>query len=368
MLNRPLSFKQKIVLSIIGFFIIGASSYSVVRFQYSANTLVTPIHTLFPSTTPSPIPNPPLSIQHLFNYYSQPEYNLSTSPEDVHLFTPGDIIPARSVNNKMVLKNDFRYAYHHTASLLQKADILFINLETPFIPDCPPTVEGMIFCGSDKNIEGLVYAGVDIVGIANNHAGNHGYDAILKTISLIKENGISVTGNNEAVIKEVKGIRFGFLAYNDIGAPEEGLSWADLPAIQREVAQLKQQVDFVIVQYHWGTEYKHDPDRRQIDLAHASIDAGADLIIGNHPHWVQGTEMYKDKFITFAHGNFIFDQMWSQETREGVIGHYIFNKQGLKDVKFYPIIIEDYSQPRFANQQESEKILNDMRQASQRLH
>ena len=59
-----------------------------------------------------------------------------------------------------------------------------------------------------------------------------------------------------------------------------------------------------------------------MEIAHLGIDSGADLIIGNHPHWVQAVEVYKGKYITYAHGNYIFDQMWSYETRVGVIGKY----------------------------------------------
>ena len=101
-----------------------------------------------------------------------------------------------------------------------------------------------------------------------------------------------------------------------------------------------------------------------VKIAHMAVDAGADLIIGNHPHWVQGVEMYKGRFIAYAHGNFIFDQMWSRETREGVVGRYTFYGTKLIDVEYRPILIEDYSQPHFVEGQEAESILNRMREAS----
>jgi poly-gamma-glutamate synthesis protein (capsule biosynthesis protein) len=119
--------------------------------------------------------------------------------------------------------------------------------------------------------------------------------------------------------------------------------------------------------YHWGVEYTSVPTQEQIDLAHLTVDAGADLVLGNHPHWVQGTETYKNKFIVYGFGNFIFDQMWSQETREGVVGKFLFNSSGLKSVSFYPIIIEDYWQPRFANKEEAAKILNGLKESSEEI-
>ena len=93
-----------------------------------------------------------------------------------------------------------------------------------------------------------------------------------------------------------------------------------------DIQALKRQVDFVIVAFHWGIEYTALPTQEQRGIAHQAIDAGADLILGNHPHWVQATEKYQGKYITYAHGNFVFDQMWSQETREGVVGKYTFDQ------------------------------------------
>ena len=102
-------------------------------------------------------------------------------------------------------------------------------------------------------------------------------------------------------------------------------------------------------------------------MAHTAIDAGADLIIGNHPHWVQGVEEYKGKYITYAHGNYVFDQMWSQETREGVLGKYTFNNKQLINIEFIPIIIENYSQPRFATETEANNILQRMKESSSEI-
>lgn len=308
-----------------------------------------------------------LSIDDIFRY-EDPLPEKVKSGEDIYsLIITGDVIPARSVNAKMVQLNNFDYPFEKVKSILKEADAVYINLESPLVANCPATYEGMIFCGNEKAITGLVNAGVSVANIANNHMNNYGDEGINNTVRLLSENQIRVTGKNQPAILQIKNKKFGFLGYNDIGVKEEGISWADPVQIRREIDSLKNTVDFVIVAFHWGTEYTSDPTDRQIELAHTAIDSGADLVIGNHPHWVQGIEQYNGKFITYAHGNFIFDQMWSQETREGVIGKYIFNDNGLIDVKFYPIIIEDYSQPRFANREEAVKILNRMKQSSLKL-
>lgn len=279
-------------------------------------------------------------------------------PTEYTIIATGDVIPARSVNAKMVRLNNFNFPFEKTANFLKSGDTVFINLESPLIPGCQLTDEGMKFCGDPRDVQGLVYGGVTVANIANNHIGNYGLDGINKTINLLQENKIVVTGNGQPAIILIKDKKFGFLGYNSIGSKELGIAWADIPQIKSDIQNLKKQVDFVIIAFHWGVEYTAVPNNQQKDLAHAAIDAGADLIIGNHPHWVQSTEQYKGKYITYAHGNFIFDQMWSEETREGVIGKYTFNNEGSVKVQFFPVIIDDYSQPRFATALESAKILS----------
>jgi poly-gamma-glutamate capsule biosynthesis protein CapA/YwtB (metallophosphatase superfamily) len=276
------------------------------------------------------------------------------------LIATGDIILGRVVNAQMVEKNNFTYPFEKTGEMLKQGDITFVNFEDPLVAGCEPIRKGMSFCGDPRGIEGLKLAGVDVANVANNHFGNRGLPGIAETVKLFKANGIAITGNGEAPIVAVGSKKFGFLGYNDIGAAEPGIEWAKEEKIRQDVSELKQKTDWVVVAFHWGTEYVATPTVRQRQLAHAAIDAGADLIIGNHPHWVQLTEWYKGKFIAYAHGNFVFDQMWSQETREGVVGKYTFNDQGLAQVEFFPVIIEDYWQPRWANPDEGKRILNRM--------
>lgn len=307
-----------------------------------------------------------LEVNSIFRYYD-PTQESATDNQFYTLIATGDVIPARSVNAKMVQLNNFNYPFEKTADFLKAADLVFINLESPLVPNCQVTQEGMSFCGDPKAVEGLVYAGVNVASLANNHAGNRGISGIESTVSILKQNNIAITGSGEAAIVNVRDKKFGFLGYNDIGSQEAGIAWADNEQVQKEIADLKNKVDFVIVAFHWGVEYVSTPTARQIELVHLAIDSGADLIIGNHPHWVQGVEQYKGKFIAYSHGNFVFDQMWSQETREGVIGKYVFDKEGLADVKFYPVIIENYAQPRFATQEEALEILDRMKESTLKL-
>lgn len=320
----------------------------------------------WPTVLPSIVHGTP-SEQEMFSYKDPALVVHDNSIDTLSILATGDVIPARSVNARVTALDDFLYPFRKTADFLSKHDIVLINLETPLIKNCPVTIEGMSFCGDNRSIDGLVYAGVDVASIANNHAGNYGLSAINETIQLLQSHQIEVIGNGEAAMLERKGKIIGFLGYNDIGSPEEGISWADIQTMTREINELKKHTDIVIVTFHWGIEYVLDPSDRQRELGHAAVDAGADLIIGNHPHWVQGVELYKGKYISYAHGNFVFDQMWSQETREGVLGRYIFKGNNLVSVHYIPIIIEDYVQPRFAGPDEAEKVLSRMKDSSRRL-
>ena len=99
-------------------------------------------------------------------------------------------------------------------------------------------------------------------------------------------------------------------------------------------------------------------------IAHLAVKAGADVVVGNHPHWVQGIELYRGKFIAYASGNFVFDQMWSIETRQGVVATYTFYGKRLISVRFRPVQIDNYAQPHFLSAGDGAPILARMRQAS----
>lgn len=271
------------------------------------------------------------------------------------LAVTGDVLLARSVNQKMVSRNDFTWPFLKTFEKLRQADITFINLETPLIADCPPRDDGMIFCGDPKGVAGLQSAGVDVASIANNHIGNWGEDGVVETASLLTNSGIAVAGFEHPQVLEKNGIKFAFLGFNAVGKQPLVDNYSPELLIQR-ITDAKKLADVVIVQFHWGEEYRHEPTDFQERVAHEAIDAGADLVVGNHPHWVQPIEWYNGKLIVYSHGNFVFDQMWSEETRLGVVGWYTFRDKQLDRFEFLPVKIEDYGQPRWLEGSEGEWV------------
>lgn len=269
------------------------------------------------------------------------------------LVATGDVIPARAVNYQAVTRKDFKWPFLNTALFLRSADITLINLETPLIKNCPLTQTGMVFCGVDANIEGLLFAGVDVANLANNHSENYGQKGLEETEKLLTNNGILYSDSSNTTIKQYNNLKFGFLGFNV-------LNKINTDTIALAIKSAKSQVDILVVSFHWGAEYQSQPAKETITFAHLAVDSGADLIIGNHPHWIQPVEIYNNKLIMYAHGNFVFDQMWSEKTKEGVVGKYTFYGKTLIDAEFLPIYIREYGQPQFLEGEQKNKILQEI--------
>lgn len=285
--------------------------------------------------------------------------------DTVTIISTGDYIPARSVNFQSIANNDYTWAVKKVAYLLKSADITLVNLETPLIESCPVTTEGMTFCGLSENIQGLVSAGVDVVSLSNNHVADYGNFGIDETLSTLRSKEIKFFGINTfpATLIDVRGIKYGFVGFNDIGN-YDSINSADIESVETQIHAASIEADVVIVTFHWGEEYTDRVTERQKILAHTAIDSGATVVLGNHPHWIQPAEFYKDRLILYAHGNFVFDQMWSEKTKEGVISVLKFEGKNLIKVNFIPVYIENYGQVIFPDSKRSKSILENFKNIS----
>ena len=264
---------------------------------------------------------------------------LKIKEEPIILIAVGDVMLGRSVNAKMRSLNDFTYPFQKTAAFLKTADLTLINLESPFYQLCPITNEGMKFCADPKAVEGLVFAGIDIANLANNHLNNYGSEGVSLTKKLLEENTINSL-DGELVIKTIKNTKLGFLGFDlTAGYQEE--------KILEAIKEAKPKVDLLIVSFHWGMEYAQEPTSRQIKLAHQVIEAGANLILGHHPHVIQKVEDYQGGQIVYSLGNFIFDQPWSEATKKGLVGVFTFENKKLVKSEFKEVYIQDFCQPEF---------------------
>jgi len=237
--------------------------------------------------------------------------------------------------------NDFLYPFRKTADFTSKAGITFGNLESPFFDKCPVVGSGTFtFCGDYRSLEGMKLAGFNILSLENNHALNYGKAGLEQTKQLLTQNNFDYTDAQHLTVKTVNKTTFGFLAFNLTFGFEK----------QKIIDSAKKsapKVDVLIVSLHWGEEYKTKPAKWQVDLAHQLIDLGVKVILGHHSHVTGEIEQYKNGLIFYSLGNFVFDQMWSQETREGLVAKINFTGREIKDFQTYKVIISDYSQPAF---------------------
>jgi poly-gamma-glutamate synthesis protein (capsule biosynthesis protein) len=260
------------------------------------------------------------------------------------LIITGDVMLGRTVMITSLEQNsDPTYPFSKVAERLRSADITFINLESPIIYDCPRYAEGFIFCANREMASGLQFSGVDIVNLANNHSRNFGSKGLQETTEILSERGILTTGLGKLVTIQKNDTTFGFLGFDfTVKNPTD----ADFDLI----SDSDQKVDVLVIAIHWGVEYTHDPTSHQKELAKKFVEKGADVIAGHHPHWVQPFDnaWSKDgtkKVIFYSLGNFVFDQMWSEETRRGVVVELSFRKKELTDIKTQETYMRKNGQP-----------------------
>jgi len=278
-------------------------------------------------------------------------------PENILVFG-GDIMLSRTVNSKMVKYDDYTWPLKNIYPLFKNADLAIANLESPFLLTNNYLVPSgsFSFKADPKSVAALSLAGFDILSLANNHILNQGAAGLEDTQTILDQAGIDysgVTGHN-LTVKDSQGIKFAFLSYTY--APDSKLisAWPSNTQLKDDLLHARQQADVVIVMMHAGTEYKRQPNRQQTDFAHLAIDSGADLVIGHHPHWPQIIEKYQGKMIIYSLGNLVFDQMWSLETRQGLLAK-MFWRDGWERIEIIPIKIYDYGQPEIVRYEEERK-------------
>jgi poly-gamma-glutamate synthesis protein (capsule biosynthesis protein) len=295
---------------------------------------------------------------------------LPSKLEEVSLIAVGDVMLSRGVAQKIKQHNDSDYPFLKTKDYLKSGDLVFGNLETPITAGREIESGEMIFRADSDVAPALKNAGFNVLSLANNHILNFGKKGLEDTLNYLRRAGIKYAGAgeneataNQPVYLEIKEIKFAFLAYNyaDVGpklASEPTLAFMNPAKMALTVKEAKQNADFVIVSMHAGVEYSAMPNSFQKNFARAAIDAGAEMVIGHHPHVVETMEKYKGKYIFYSLGNFVFDQMWSKETRQGLTLKAVFNKTGLTKIEFFPVLIQDYSQPQIIDGVEAASILN----------
>ena len=298
------------------------------------------------------------------------------------LVATGDVMLSRGVG-RQIADQGVHYPFEHVRGVLSSADLTFVNLECVLssLGEPMPRKE-FTFLTVPEAAQGLQAAGIDVVSVSNNHSMDYGPDALLEMNDILAHHGIASVGagRNERSAHREALLRVGdttvaFLAYTEdfwltveATETEVGASVIRNEALIADIRRAKSQASIVVVSFHWGWEYSDHPTDKDRARAYLSIDTGADLVIGHHPHVIQGVERYKHGLICYSLGNFIFDQR-RPSTQRGLLLRCRFNGQGVEHAEWLPIAIhpQEY-RPRLATDSTAEEILVELQTLSQALN
>lgn len=285
---------------------------------------------------------------------------IAAEEKTVTILFAGDIMLARDVATSVArhFGGDYGKLFEKIPEI-KIPDITFANLEGP-VSDLGHNVGSIYSFRMDPlALPSLKNGGIDIVSFANNHVGDYTVAAFTDTLDRLDANGILHVGaghtKSEAeapVIIDKNGIRIGFIGFSDVGpnwlAADEttpGILLASDPQMPEIIAHAKAQCDILVTSFHWGIEYQPHHSAEQEFLAHTAIDSGADFVIGHHPHVEEDTENYKNGFIAYSLGNFIFDQPFSKQTMQGLVVEATLDKTHVTNIEKKHVYLNAFYQP-----------------------
>jgi len=321
------------------------------------------------SSSPSPSPSSP-----------SPSPSPTSTPVAVTVCDGGDVMGAWGVDSA-IRAHGADYVMAGIKPTLQAADFAFFNLESPLSDlGTPQTWKDVYFRGNPALAAAIAKAGVDVVGMANNHCLDYKAPALLDTIKRMNKLGVQVVGagaNAAAAYKFAyitrRGVTIAFMQWTDIVPPgyaatatgpgaAVGPGWAPYDSMAKFTAAIraaKKKADYVVVGLHWGVEGQHYPIGMQISEGRAAIDAGADLVMSHHPHFLQGAEAYHGGLIMYSFGDLIFPPR-SLPAGQTVLMTSTLTKGSIV-ASMVPVILDSQGVPRIAHGSMAQSILTQMK-------
>ena len=283
-------------------------------------------------------------------YWSAPD----AGKAEITVCVTGDWAPIRKF--QPLIETSPQAVYGDLLPAIQSADLSIVNLEAPLSDrGAPVDKSGSVFKGEEKHVSGLAAVPFDVVTLANNHVFDYGLDAFQDTLAVLEQHNIHHIGaglSEEAaarpLVVDVKGITIGIVNFSegeDLTTAQgnaPGVKGWDLATVTQTIRTLKQQVNFVLAIGHGGVEYIPFPPPYVADAFQQAADAGADVVVGHHPHVPQGLSIHKGAPIFYSLGNFIFFQETDLKFRK--LGYMVtigFTKDALVSVKLAPYRITD---------------------------
>ncbi|MBI4138780.1 CapA family protein [Candidatus Uhrbacteria bacterium] len=263
----------------------------------------------------------------------------------VTVFVVGDVMLDRTVATRIRKANDALYPFRRIMEepLFRSAHARLMNLEGPVTAVRRAPEKSIDFAFAPESVSSLRAAGFDAASQANNHAWDQGRIGAAESRDRLRQSGIVAFGDEveegavSLAIMRLNGRSVALVGFNTVtGAFDETGAMKAMDAARA--------ADLVLAFMHWGEEYRDRPTPDQQKRAMWLIDHGADAVIGAHPHWTQGVGLYRGKPILYSLGNFVFDQDWSEETREGLAALLTFSDRDVA-IDLLPVRI-DQSQPR----------------------
>ena len=196
---------------------------------------------------------------------------------------------------------DYSIIFRNVYDIFSNDDLTVVNLETTITDTTSHMDKTYYFRAPYEYVDILKEGSIEAVSIANNHANDYFAQGRTNTVRTLAKNDILVTGENYAASVEIKGIKIAILGYVTF---QTGFNYKS--AIKRDIPYMAKSHDIVIVMMHWGQELHYEANRGDINLAHEMVDLGADLVIGHHPHVIQGIENYNGRYIAYSLGNCSF--------------------------------------------------------------
>ena len=194
------------------------------------------------------------------------------------------------------------YFFQNVKDVFEKDDLTIINMEGTLTDLTTRKDKQFAFKGDPEYVKVLTNGSVEAANMANNHSYDYGEESFKDTVNILEKNKIRTFGDDETVIIPVKGVNVGIFGIYELDDHEERI-----PQVKSDIAKLKKDgADIIVAVFHWGNELERVPDDNQVMVAHLAIDEGADVVVGHHPHVLQGIDTYKGKTIAYSLGNFCF--------------------------------------------------------------
>jgi hypothetical protein len=314
---------------------------------------------------------------------------LPPAPQITLLFT-GVIVPARCVQSAIDARGDANYIYDEVREIISSADLAVGTLNTTFSDLSTHTgcIETYVLVSDARSAAAAASAGFDLMSVATNHIKNcagascaDNYNrAFLDTLDNLRANnilpvgaGLNLADAMQPVVVEVQGIRFGFVSLGMVeplafaGQDTPGIAELTDENLQQAISAAREVSDVVIAMPHWGPEDTSDPNSYQLHFAQVAVEAGADVVVGNHTHVVQAIQQLNGVDVFYGLGNFVFDQTWDLAHQQGVMLLLHFSGANYTGYELIPTHVDGDGTVHIAGADEAAEVRQRIEAASENL-